>query len=907
MKKILSISALALISSLALNGKTVDDLRVYINPGHGSWFSNDRPMDVHYMNEQGELSTKHPNTKPGTEYNLPDTTAFYETNTNLRKCFGLMEKLIDYGVKFDRTLNQENDLWRVGAALDMSNNIVFSHVKAGPYPASPDQRYYYNRNLTEVAKEVEANNFDMFISIHSNATNNDATVTNYPVFMYRGYDDTSKAEEGLTSEIMVTSKAMGTAAWKYAIENPHSVWSNTNPVNGVRGDINYMGSSSTVNGYKGYLGVLKHGVPGYLIEGYFHTYQPARHRAMNWDVDYVEGYAYARGLADYFGIKKDGKGWIYGQIRDLNERFSAQYYSPAANSVDRFLPINGATVTLKKDGETVETKVTDNFYNGTYVFMNLEPGTYTVEFSHPDYKAIDPLEVVVKADEVAYPVTRMENVNYVPDQMVYENYPDPVGKDNPMIGAPTSLTFEQTYVDQPIAELEGKTVRRMLPSGDMLYILALDSDNAPSIIVYNTSTKAVAATVSTEGMKGSELTCSDIALTADGVLLGSPKERTQYSNDYLKDGNVTYPRGTWRLYKWAKDAQTGLPTGSPVQLYTTQGSGLWYRAFMGTTITVSGTMEDGVVVTTAETTGASGQIRTCSMPLSDGKGVATGSTYPYGRDEGSEYRLYTSPNDKDNLILMGSNDGVRGFVYKMAHPDYTSPLEIMDAQSAKAAGLGFFRYAAHSYMTVNAVDGDNNVGARIVDVTEGYKAPKGIETVNTTLIGAPSATPHFVATSAAVKDADGNLTDAYVNMFALRGDKLSKFTTLSVAQPASRNVLAYQLNATPTSEADEYTISFMATGDAPAANIIITPAEGGDATALPLGAVVKGENTFTVSTADLPEGKYNWAITVQSKGNSRPGLVSYFDNGEQRRGSVITITDPEADSYGYTVTVTHRC
>ena len=179
MKKIFYASAMALIIGAgSMTAKTADELRVYINPGHGSWTANDRPNPLVGHKAYSAVGT--------------DTTNFFETNTNLRKGFGVLEKLRAMGLKFDPTLNQTGERHRIGAARDMSNNIVMSHVKVGPYEDENLTRgqlesrissctdpvelarlngllercELYNRNLTEVAVEVDANNFDMVISIH---------------------------------------------------------------------------------------------------------------------------------------------------------------------------------------------------------------------------------------------------------------------------------------------------------------------------------------------------------------------------------------------------------------------------------------------------------------------------------------------------------------------------------------------------------------------------------------------------------------------------------------------------------------------------------------------------------------------------------------------------------------------
>ncbi len=387
MKKILLI-AVALICSVAASAVDVNQLRIYINPGHGSWTPNDRPCALVGHGAYSRVNT--------------DTLSFFESNTNLRKGLALLERLRDYGLTFDDTKNQSTaekplENWKVGPARDLSNNIVMSHVKCGPYHEDngtenqltadgktvPADLYYYNRSLSEIAAEVNQNNFDMFISIHSNAAS-EGTNTNYPLFLYRGYDDCTvpSTVTDFGTDTQAASRAMANACWKYAYSNEHMVWTyysltNTN----LRGDISFYGSSShsSVTGARSYLGVLRHNVPGFLVEGYFHTYQPARHRAMNWDVCAVEGDAYAHGIADYFGLTKETTGTIYGIARDLHEKFSDVAYTANATSDDKFLPLNGAVAVLKKDGVEVGRYTTDNYYNGAFVFKNVEPGTYTLK------------------------------------------------------------------------------------------------------------------------------------------------------------------------------------------------------------------------------------------------------------------------------------------------------------------------------------------------------------------------------------------------------------------------------------------------------------------------------------------------------------------------------------------------
>jgi hypothetical protein len=374
------------------------DLRVYINPGHGSYTGNDRPIQT-----IGRAAYSSSNT---------DTTGFFESNTDLEKGFGVLERLIDYGLTFDRTLNQTNsNPSRVGAALDMRNNIVMSRVKSGPYPTilmGGDETYAsaYNRSLSEIAHEVDINNFDLFLSIHSNAASL-VNKANYPLWLYRGADGSPE---------VANSDKVGSVIWKYLYPIEHMSWSaySLSKAN-LRGDWDFYGSTTTNSyGYKGYLGVLKHGVLGGLIEGYYHTYPPAMQRAMNDDVCYQEGKAYAQAIAEYFGISADKTGDIYGIIRDKYTTMASTQYSSLwtfNSSNDALKPINGATVKLLSNGKVVDTYTTDNEWNGAFVFDRLTPGTYYIEVSHSDYEAPESSECgpfTVTAGGTVYPKVFME-------------------------------------------------------------------------------------------------------------------------------------------------------------------------------------------------------------------------------------------------------------------------------------------------------------------------------------------------------------------------------------------------------------------------------------------------------------------------------------------------------------------
>ncbi|MDE6208009.1 MAG: MSCRAMM family adhesin SdrC [Muribaculaceae bacterium] len=927
MKKLLLLSAFA-VAGLAAGAKTADELRVYINPGHGSWTPNDRPNAIVGHKEYSRTNT--------------DTTNFFESNTNLRKGFGVLERLRQYGLKFDPTKNQEGDRYQIGAARDLENNIVMSHVKCGPYhddngtvnqlgDKAPKDIYYYNRDLTEICKEVDANNFDMFISIHSNAAT-EGTTTNYPVFLYRGYDNPSADEYNSNGDVLILSKEhqvesrkMSDMCWGYAIENPFMVWTAYNKGNkNLRGDIDFYHSSSTSSATfcKGYLGVLKHHTHGFLVEGYFHTYQPARHRAMNWDVDYVEGYAYAHGIADYFGLKKETTGVIYGVVRDLHEKFTHAYYKPNPTSNDIYLPINGCKVTLMQGDKVVAEKTTDNNYNGAYVFDNVEPGKYTIVFEHPQYKAIDPVAVEVKAAANVYPEVQLENVDYVPPTKVYVDYPDPAAQ---MTGVNPAdeYSVSDVYTDVPIAELEGKIVRRAIVQEGKMYILAIDKlpvyaqvvedKPVPTIIVYDLAAKKVLANVATDGAEGSIQNISDIQVSADGYLLASNQTKTQYSADFVETlpNGSKEPRGTFTLYKWEND-ENGLPTGTPKAWLTTQQSGRWYRAYAGGTIAYAGTTEDGrLIVPMPSITAPAHAFRWTAITVANGQQAGAADILgPKAEDDevgfvapsesimGEGYRYVTSPVNTENFYAFGPTVGA--VERKFVMDDLARDLRAGNEEFAGIPGtVAAFKYAGADYIVAPESKDGENIGLRLINITDNIDAATGVPVTGSAITGLETENIATAGEVEAIYDDLNNVyTGAWINLYVLRDGKISKMTTKDVKQPLHKTEFAYGLKA--EKEEDVYNIEYALSGDALAADLVLTSED--EEIVLPLDAT-KGAHTYALDASEFEAGKaYTWEVRVSSKTNAQSGEIFAEKHGlSDRRGGVVTITDPAAESFGYTV------
>ena len=373
MKKILYTLLAAICMVMSANAA-----KIYVNPGHGSWNT---------ANCRNMRTINYPN--------YGDTLGFWESNTNMWKCYALQEKLLAAGhtVKMSRTKTG-------GTSLQYSSQ--------------------YDKNLSVIAMESENWGSDYFISVHSNAAATDDygnALVNYPSYFYRG-----TMNRPTHNPYVKNSDKMAIAAWPHTFiihDNKmefNSYWSMTNP--GIYGDITQMGGQSTVNGYTGYFGVLKHGDPGYLVEGYFHVYSPARHRAMNPDWCRQEGVRHYRGIQAWYGnTKPETKGYIMGYIRTKDKKLTHNFYKPKPGTNDEYHPIKGAKVVLRNaKNEVIKTTcyhhvarmlknqdyyTTDHQYNGVFVYENLAPGEYTMYFHASGYKDVVQ-KITVKADQTSY-------------------------------------------------------------------------------------------------------------------------------------------------------------------------------------------------------------------------------------------------------------------------------------------------------------------------------------------------------------------------------------------------------------------------------------------------------------------------------------------------------------------------
>ena len=329
-------------------------IKVYIDPGHGGWNADSRNM----------LTITHPS------YN--DTAGFWESNTNLWKAWYFEKKLKDAGYT---TMKSRNAC-----------------------------HYGENRELHVIAQESQSFGSDYFVSVHSNA-HVDGYTTNYPALIHKGYDGNETISGSIAGEKSLWPHLF--AIWSAGMEY-NSYYSETSMC--IRGGMSMNGWDYGVLNYQSR--------PGTLAEGYFHTYQPARHRALNTDWCRQEGLRFARGIKAHFGTGGESKGYIMGYVRTKSREINQTNYTGRSGN-DIYMPLNGAKVVLRDaNGKVVKTDsynyaksdalnigkqiyTTDDEYNGVFVYDDLTPGTYSISVhcaGYADYKQ----NITVTADKTSY-------------------------------------------------------------------------------------------------------------------------------------------------------------------------------------------------------------------------------------------------------------------------------------------------------------------------------------------------------------------------------------------------------------------------------------------------------------------------------------------------------------------------
>jgi len=321
--------------------KQPSELKIYINPGHGGWDSDDRQMVIY-------------------PYSLGSHDNFWESQSNLDKGLRLRDILNSLGVKntMSRTTNTTAD----------------------------------DLPLSTIVAEANTYKPDFFLSIHSNA----GAPSNYILQLYAGKDPGDTRTYATATPCSEEGRLVTTLMGNILYENAVTDWTRA-PM--IKGDKTFardiMGWS---NGY-GVLRGLK--VPGTISEGCMHDYKPETYRLVNMGYKWRESFYFARTFLEYYCNTTLADGAIGGQVRDAYLPMEFPAISYHKGTIDGLRPILGANVTLSQNGEVLQTYTTDQLYNGVFFFFDLQPGEYDVHVEADSYYPYD-YKATVTAAHIAY-------------------------------------------------------------------------------------------------------------------------------------------------------------------------------------------------------------------------------------------------------------------------------------------------------------------------------------------------------------------------------------------------------------------------------------------------------------------------------------------------------------------------
>ncbi len=371
------------------------DYKVYINPGHGGYGSDDRLMYLYpiFIN--------------GNQVNEADgytrEQSFWESVSNLDKGLRLDTMLRDLGfqTKLSRVTNTEDD----------------------------------DRSLSAISAEASAWVADFMLSIHSNAGNPSnyilqlhSGITPGDEYGLNGYPE--KVPEWICNEARAITSLMG----KNQYSNQVSCWSRE-PM--IAGDKTF---ARTIMGWSNGYGVMRNlKVPGTISEGMMHDYLPETYRLMNIDYKRQESFQFTKTFYSYFCDGELPYGAIGGKIHDVYQLQTFPDYKPRKNTRDVYRPINRGVVELWQGEQLLDTYVTDTLYNGVYYFWNLQPGTYTVKAKPEGYYPQEQT-LEVKNNEISYGIFALSMARSTPPEVI--DYSPKVSADETVLVSTTvSISF----------------------------------------------------------------------------------------------------------------------------------------------------------------------------------------------------------------------------------------------------------------------------------------------------------------------------------------------------------------------------------------------------------------------------------------------------------------------------------
>lgn len=368
------------------------DYKIYINPGHGGYDSDDRLMYL-YPIFVGQT----------VQAGYTREQSFWESQSNLDKGLRLdtMLRALGFQTKMSRITNTTAD----------------------------------DRSLSGISAEASNWNADFMLSIHSNA----GAPSNYVLHLHSGITPgdpygLNGYPEKVPEDVCNEARAITTLMGNNQYSNQVSCWSREP---NIAGDKTF---ARTIMGWSNGYGVMRNlKVPGTISEGMMHDYLPETYRLMNIDYKRQESFQFAKTFYDHFCDGELPYGAIGGRIHDVYQKQTFPDYRPRKNTRDVYRPINRGIVELWQGDQLLDTYITDTLYNGVYYFWNLQPGTYTVK-AKPDGYYPQEQTLEVKNNEISYGIFAMSMARETPPEVI--DYSPKVAADEEVLVSTTvSISF----------------------------------------------------------------------------------------------------------------------------------------------------------------------------------------------------------------------------------------------------------------------------------------------------------------------------------------------------------------------------------------------------------------------------------------------------------------------------------
>ncbi len=349
------------------------DYKIYINPGHGGYDSDDRLMYLYPI----FLSGNQVNEAAGYTREM----SFWESVSNL-----------DKGLRLDTLLR----------------NLGFQTKMSRIHNTTED-----DRSLSGISAEATNWNADFMLSIHSNAGN----PSNYVLHLHSGITPgdpygLNGYPEKVPEEICNEARKITTLMGQNQYSNQVSCWSREP---NIAGDKTF---ARTIMGWSNGYGVMRWlGVPGTISEGMMHDYLPETYRLMNIDYKRQESFQFAKTFYKHFCDGELPYGAIGGKIHDVYQEQEFPDYNARKGTRDMLRPINRGVVELWQGNQRLDTYVTDTLYNGVYYFWNLQPGTYTVKAKPEGYYPQEQT-LEVKNNEISYGIFGLSMMRQTPPEVL---------------------------------------------------------------------------------------------------------------------------------------------------------------------------------------------------------------------------------------------------------------------------------------------------------------------------------------------------------------------------------------------------------------------------------------------------------------------------------------------------------